>query len=126
MAEMSMIMIINILKVCDYQSYWVTIYSVHAMRSSLLLKIASQTVESSLPNFSSRVQKLLLQLHLTINLPSTTVEPRFTAVLGQAKSPPVAMLCLSFPCVLNHILLYLLHVYSNYTKISYFQSVNQN
>ena len=39
----------------------------------------------SLKNLSKRVAKLLLQLHLTIDLPFSTVELRFTVTLNQAK-----------------------------------------
>jgi len=39
-------------------------------------------------SFSKRVAKLSLQLHLTIDLPFSTVELRFTVTLGQAKSLP--------------------------------------
>ena len=56
------------------------------------------SAKNLLPTFSSRVAKLLLQLHLTIDLPFTTVEPCFTVTLGHAKSLPVAMLRNSLPC----------------------------
>ena len=49
------------------------------------------SVENSLPAFSKRVAKLSLQLHLTIDLPFSTVELCFTVTLGQAKSLPVAI-----------------------------------
>ena len=53
-------------------------------------------IKNSLPAFSKRVAKLSLQLHLTIDLPFSTVELRFTVTLSQAKLLPCRHQC--FPC----------------------------
>ena len=77
----------------------------------------------SLPAFSKRVAKLSLQLHLTIDLPFSTVELRFTVTLGQAKSLPVAISAFHD----------LYRNYSNYCPLfliiqffCFFNSINQN
>ena len=54
-----------------------------------------------------RVPKLSLQLHLTINVPITTMEPHFTVTLGQGKVdthrhvPKVSM------CIVPYIILFI-------------------
>jgi len=56
--------------------------------------------KNSLQAFSKRVAKLSLQLHLTIDLPFSTVELRFTFTLDQAKSLPVAISAFHVVCTI--------------------------